>query len=102
MSFANVEMKVIQWGEARGIIQIGNAHTQAKVKLQEELDELILAIEQKNLAEVEDAVGDCMVVLTMICAIMDIDMVQCYKNAYQEIKDRKGYLRPDGVFVKES
>ena len=102
MSFANVEMKVIQWGEARGIIQNGNAHTQAKVKLQEELDELILAIEQKNLAEVEDAVGDCMVVLTMICAIMDIDMVQCYKNAYQEIKDRKGYLRPDGVFVKES
>ena len=102
MSYSAVEMDVIRWGEARGIIQNGNAHTQAKVKLQEELDELIFAIEQKNLAEVEDAVGDCMVVLTMICAIMDIDMVQCYKNAYEEIKDRKGYLRPDGVFVKES
>jgi hypothetical protein len=38
----------------------------------------------------------------MICAIMKIDMVQCYKGAYQEIKDRKGFLRPDGVFVKES
>jgi NTP pyrophosphatase (non-canonical NTP hydrolase) len=102
MSFSMIEMDVIRWGEARGIIQNGNAHTQAKVKLQEELDELILAIEQKNLAEVEDAVGDCMVVLTMICAIMDIDMVKCYGNAYQEIKDRKGYLRPDGVFIKES
>jgi len=102
MSFADIEMKVIQWGEARGIVQNGNALTQAKVKLQEELDELIVALEQKNMAEVEDAVGDCMVVLTMICAIMDIDMVTCYKNAYGEIKDRKGYLRPDGVFVKES
>jgi len=102
MSFANVEMKVIQWGEARGIVQNGNAHTQAKVKLQEELDELILAIEENNMPEIKDAVGDCMVVLTMICAILDIDMVSCYKGAYQEIKDRKGHLRPDGVFVKES
>ena len=102
MSFANVEMKVIQWGEARGIVQNGNAHTQAKVKLQEELDELILAIEENNMPEIKDAIGDCMVVLTMICAILDIDMVSCYKGAYQEIKDRKGHLRPDGVFVKES
>lgn len=102
MSFADVEMKVIRWGEARGIIQNGNAHTQAKVKLQEELDELILAIEENNMPEVKDAVGDCVVVLTMICAIMDIDLVECYRGAYEEIKDRKGYLRPDGVFVKES
>lgn len=102
MSFADVEMKVIRWGEARGIIQNGNAHIQAKVKLQEELDELILAIEESNMPEVKDAVGDCMVVLTMICAIMDIDLVECYRGAYEEIKDRKGYLRPDGVFVKES
>lgn len=102
MSFADVEMQVIRWGEARGIIQNGNAHTQAKVKLQEELDELILAIEENNMPEVKDAVGDCVVVLTMICAIMDIDLVECYRGAYEEIKDRKGYLRPDGVFVKES
>lgn len=101
MSFANVEMKVIQWGEARGIVQNGNAVTQAKVKLQEELEELIDALERNDLPEIKDAVGDCMVVLTMICAIMDIDMVDCYKGAYREIKNRKGYLRPDGVFVKE-
>ena len=101
MSFANVEMQVIQWGEARGIVQNGNAVTQAKVKLQEELEELIDALERNDLAEIKDAVGDCMVVLTMICAIKDIDLVDCYKGAYNEIKNRKGYLRPDGVFVKE-
>ena len=100
MSFSQIELEVIRWGEARGIIQNGNALTQAKVKLQEELDELIHAIEECNEPEIKDAVGDCMVVLTMICSILDIDMVQCYKGAYEEIKDRKGFLRPDGVFVK--
>ena len=50
MSFAMIEMDVIRWGEARGIIQNGNAHTQAKVKLQEERDEVVDAIETGNLA----------------------------------------------------
>lgn len=102
MSFANVEMNVVRWGEARGIIQNGNALTQADNKLREELDELVYAIKESNEAEIKDAVGDCLVVLTMICAILDIDMVDCYKGAYEEIKDRKGFLRPDGIFVKES
>lgn len=102
MSFANVEMDVLRWGEARGIIQNGNALIQAKFKLQEELDELIVALETNNIDEIKDAIGDCMVVLTMVAAIKDVDLVQCYKGAYNEIKDRKGYLRPDGVFVKES
>lgn len=102
MSFANTEMEVVRWGEARGIIQNGNAHTQASVKLQEELNELIEALEKNDMAETKDAIGDCMVVLTMIAAIVDLDLVECYKSAYNEIKDRKGYLRPDGVFVKES
>lgn len=102
MSFANIEMEVVRWGEARGIIQNGNAQTQAKVKLQEELNELIEALEKNDLDEIKDAVGDCMVVLTMICAIVDVDLTACYAGAYEEIKDRKGYLRPDGVFVKEA
>ena len=102
MSFANVELEVLRWGEARGIIQNGNAVVQAKVKLQEELNELIEALEKDDLPEIKDAIGDCMVVLTMICGIKDVDLVDCYKGAYSEIQHRKGYLRPDGVFVKES
>lgn len=101
MSFANIEMEVVRWGEARGIIQNGNALMQAKFKLQEELNELIDALEKNDMDEVRDAIGDCMVVLTMISAIKDVDLVQCYKGAYEVIKDRKGYLRPDGVYVKD-
>lgn len=102
MSYSMVEMDVIRWGEDRKIVQNGNAYTQASVKLVEEVNELIHAIKESNMPEIKDAVGDCMIVLTMICAILDIDMVKCYGGSYEEIKDRKGYLRPDGVFVKES
>jgi hypothetical protein len=49
-----------------------------------------------------DAIGDVGVTLLMGCATADVDFVECLQQAYEEIKDRKGYLRADGVFVKES
>ena len=99
MSFAMTEMQVVQWGEARGIVQNGTPLGQA-AKALEEMAELFDAISRNDMADVQDAVGDIMVCLTMLCAIYDIDLTQCYKKAYSEIKDRTGYLRPDGVFVK--
>jgi hypothetical protein len=42
-----------------------------------------------------------MVCLINYCALRDIDLVECLCNAYDEIKDRKGTLMPNGVFVKE-
>lgn len=99
MSFAYTEIEVVRWGEARGIISNGKPMGQM-VKLFEETTELLDAINRDNRADYIDAVGDIMVVLTMICAILDIDMASCYESAYNTIKDRKGYLRPDGVFVK--
>jgi NTP pyrophosphatase (non-canonical NTP hydrolase) len=40
--------------------------------------------------------------LMALCADMGLDFVECVEQAYAEIKDRKGHLRPDGVFVKEA
>jgi hypothetical protein len=43
----------------------------------------------------------------MVCLLPTIaeeyglDFTDCVEQAYNEIKDRKGYLRSDGVFVKE-
>ena len=48
-----------------------------------------------------DSVGDVMVCLINACALADIDLVQCMGRAYEEIKDRRGTLLPNGVFVKE-
>lgn len=101
MSYANVEMKVIQWGEARGIVQNSNPEAQAW-KTQEELNELILAIHEDDRDAMKDAYGDILVTLVMGCACADLDLVECFKGAYEEIKNRKGYLNKDGIFVKES
>lgn len=100
MSYAEVEMKVVQWGEARGIVQNATAMSQA-IKTLEETTELLAAINKKNIEETKDAVGDIVVTLIMVCAVLDINLVDCLKGSYNEIKDRKGYLTKEGVFVKE-
>ena len=99
MSYADIEMKVVQWGEARGIVQNSTPYAQAK-KTQEELYELFEAIEDGNREAMADAYGDILVTLVMGCATADLDLVTCFQGAYNEIKDRKGHLNKDGVFVK--
>jgi hypothetical protein len=49
-----------------------------------------------------DAYGDILVTLVMGCACADLDLITCFAGAYKEIKDRKGYLTPEGIFVKEA
>lgn len=71
-------------------------------KTLEEIDELYEAIESGDRAAMADAYGDILVTLVMGCACADLDLVTCFEGAYQEIKDRKGYLTPEGIFVKES
>ena len=100
MSYAEVEMKIVQWGEARGIVQNATAMSQA-IKTLEETTELLDALNKKNLDEAKDAIGDIVVTLIMVCAVLDVDLVSCLKGAYNEIKDRKGHLTKEGVFIKE-
>ena len=100
MSYSEVEMKVVQWGEARGIVQNATAQSQA-IKTLEEVTELFDALNKNDLDAAKDAVGDIVVTLIMVCAVLDVDLVSCLKGAYEEIKDRKGYLTKEGIFVKE-
>jgi NTP pyrophosphatase (non-canonical NTP hydrolase) len=100
MSYANVEMKVIQWGEARQIVQNSTPFAQA-MKTNEELKELFEAIEANDRAAMADAYGDILVTLIMGCATADLDLVECLEGAYNEIKDRKGHLSKEGLFIKE-
>jgi NTP pyrophosphatase (non-canonical NTP hydrolase) len=100
MTYAKTEIDVIRWGEDRGIVQNSTAAAQA-IKTQEELDELIDAIRNNDRAAMADAYGDILVTLVMGCACADLDLVECFKGAYEEIKDRKGYLTKEGIFVKQ-
>lgn len=100
MSYAEVEMKVIQWSEARKIIPNSTPIAQWK-KGMEEMEELRDALVKNDRAEAIDAVGDTVVCLINICALLDINLVDCLASAYNEIKDRKGTMNAEGIFVKE-
>lgn len=100
-SYRDLELKVIRWAEDRKIIP--NATPQAQLnKTLEELAELFQAESQQNTKKIIDGVGDTLVCLINYCALKDIDMLVCLQAAYEEIKDRKGTLLPDGTFVKET
>jgi NTP pyrophosphatase (non-canonical NTP hydrolase) len=101
MSYSMIEMDVIRWGEDRKIVQHSNPRAQA-IKTLEEVGELIQAITDNDRDAMIDAYGDILVTLVMGCATADLDLVTCFNHAYDQIKDRKGYLTPEGIFVKES
>jgi NTP pyrophosphatase (non-canonical NTP hydrolase) len=100
MTYAHIEMAVIQWAEARRIIPNSTPQTQL-LKAMSELGELADATIKRDAEGTIDGVGDVMVCLVIYCALLDINLVDCMKYAYAEIKDRKGTLLPNGVFVKE-
>jgi len=92
--------KIDQWFKDRGIVDNGKTMSQA-IKTLEETTELINAINTKDEAEIKDAVGDIYVTLRGVCLVHGIDLEECIIGAYNEIKDRKGYLTPEGMFIKE-
>jgi NTP pyrophosphatase (non-canonical NTP hydrolase) len=100
MSYAAIEMKIIQWSESRKIIPNSNPESQL-LKAVSEMGELADATIKKDKEAVIDAVGDVMVCLINYCALQDIHLVDCMEVAYDQIKNRRGTLLPNGVFQKE-
>jgi NTP pyrophosphatase (non-canonical NTP hydrolase) len=89
-----------RWAEDRNLIRGSDVKSQF-VKLIEEAGELANAIAKKNDIEFADAIGDMVVVLTIMAAQNGMMIEDCIDNAWQEIKDRKGKM-VDGIFIKES
>ena len=100
MARYTLDEKIDNWGEDRGIADHGKPMGQA-IKTLEETNELLVAINTGDRVGIEDAIGDIYVTLRMQCLLLDMDMDDCIERAYNEIKDRKGYLRSDGTFIKE-
>lgn len=99
-NFKELEMKVIQWAEARRIIPNATPESQF-LKAVAEMGELSDAINKGDMPGIKDGVGDVLVCLINMCALLDLDLTQCLALAYDEIKDRKGTLLPSGVFQKD-
>ena len=100
MSYEQTEIRVVRWGEKLGIIQNSDSKTQL-LKAFSEMGELADAITKRDRVAIIDGLGDVLICLTMVAAIEDVDLKFCFASAYEEIKNRKGYLNKEGVFVKE-
>lgn len=91
---------VAQWGEER-LITVNSTPQAQLLKCMSELGELADATLKDDRCEIVDGVGDVLVTLVMYAATQKLDLAHCLECAYDEIKDRKGHLTPEGVFVKE-
>ena len=98
--FADLERKILDWSKARGIIQNGKAESQL-LKTISEVGELADAFAKQDEPAIQDAVGDILVCLVNFCELSGFPMLDCLAGAYDQIKDRKGYLNSNGIFVKE-
>lgn len=100
MSYRYWEMKSIEWGHDKGITRHSTGLAQAE-KTQEELNELVDALKAGDKEARDDAYGDILITLIMGAACEDTDLIVCLEKAYNQIKDRKGWLDADGIFHKE-
>lgn len=92
--------KVEQWARDRQIIPNSNPQAQL-MKTVSELGELADATLKSDRAGIVDGVGDVIVTLVIYAALQGVRLEDCLASAYDEIKDRRGHLTQEGVFVKE-
>ena len=100
-SFNELELKVLRWAEARQIIPNSSSQVQA-LKLVSEVGEFCDAVIKKDRDGVIDGLGDVLVVLIILADLESLNLLSCLESAYNEIKDRRGTLQPNGVFIKET
>ncbi len=90
---------ILDWAEPKQLLKFENRLKQY-TKLQEESNELLIALLEENPVEIQDAIGDCVVVLTILADQVGFDIEDCIEHAYHQIKNRKG-VTIDGNFYKE-
>ena len=86
------------WAAIRGIYDNGDDKTQY-VKLMEEAGELAKALLTNDKLEIQDAIGDMIVVLTNLAHLEGFQVEDCIDSAYKEIAGRTGKMI-NGTFVK--
>jgi phosphoribosyl-ATP pyrophosphohydrolase len=86
------------WAAVRGIFENGDGKTQY-IKLMEEAGELGKALLTNDKPEIQDAIGDMIVVLTNLAHLEGFQVEECIDSAYKEIANRTGVMH-NGTFVK--
>jgi NTP pyrophosphatase (non-canonical NTP hydrolase) len=100
MTFSKLEDAVKQWARDRKIIPNSTAKVQL-LKTMSELGELADATAKGDAEGVVDGIGDVLVTLIIYAELSGLTLTDCLHEAYLTIKDRRGTLTPEGIFVKE-
>lgn len=93
--------QVKEWAEARKIVPNSTPLAQL-MKTVSEMGELADATLKRDAEGIKDGIGDVLVTLIIYAELQGLTLRECLAHAYDVIKDRKGTLTPEGVFVKES
>lgn len=131
MTYDEFQANVLQWAKDRGILEHGTYQGQC-LKLIEEYGELAAAWARNDREGVKDALGDIEVVKVIMEEIefaggrtggmtahaaeylqsgfvdfearaeFGLSQSECFEQAWNTIKDRKGKMNAQGVFVKEA
>lgn len=97
----DILIKVVKnWSISKNIIK-GSTSKDQYIKLVTEVGELGDAIVKKNKPDIEDAIGDILVLLINIAEQETTSLEDCLNMAYENIKDRDGIMY-NGVFIKSS
>ena len=99
-SYGDLELKVLRWAEARGILKNGSSSTQM-LKTVSELGETCDALIKRDHEALRDGIGDVLTTLIIVAEMENTNLMECLNHAYNEIKDRRGRLNSSGVFEKE-
>jgi NTP pyrophosphatase (non-canonical NTP hydrolase) len=89
-----------KWADDRNLIE-GSTPAAQSEKFFEECGELTRGMVEDDIDQIKDAIGDCVVVLTILASQYGMTIEECIDAAYDEIKDRKGKM-VGGVFVKDA
>jgi len=99
MKLTNEFEPIRNWATERNLYEKGDVKTQF-IKLTEEIGELSRSILKKDNLEFIDAIGDCVVVLTNLAKLNNMNIEDCINSAYDVIAKRTGKM-VNNTFVKD-
>ena len=98
-NFNELNTRVLNWAEEKGIFEKGNPFTQMS-KTMEEVVETANAIIANDMPEIKDGFGDILVTVLIGCKMQNLDPLDCLETALDIIEKRTGKM-VDGTFVKD-
>ena len=98
-SYQELEAKVLEWADDKGIFEKGNSKAQ-HLKTIEEVKELGDALILNDRPEIIDALGDILVTIIIQSEMQGLNLEACLESAYNVISKRTGKME-NGTFVKD-